>query len=33
MSLILTKEDKFSKREELASFIGIDSKTLYIWLN
>jgi transposase len=33
MSLVLTKEDKFSKREELASFIGIDSKTLYIWMN
>ena len=31
MSLILTKEDKFSKREDLARFIGVDSKTPYTW--
>lgn len=31
MSLILTLEGKFERREELAIFIGINSKTLYKW--
>ena len=31
MSLILTLEGKFSTMEELAKFIGINSKTLYKW--
>jgi transposase len=31
MSLILTLEGKFITREELAQFIGVNSKTLYKW--
>ena len=31
MSLILTLEGKFLTREELAQFIGVNSKTLYKW--
>ena len=31
MSLILTLENKFETREELANMLGINSKTLYKW--
>ena len=30
-SLILTKEQKFGTRLELAKYLGVDKKTLYIW--
>ncbi len=30
-SLILTKSNKFDRREELATFLGINVKTLYTW--
>jgi transposase len=30
-SLILTKSNKFKTREQLAKYLGIDVKTLYVW--
>lgn len=30
-SLILTKKNKFNSREQLAKYLGINVKTLYVW--
>lgn len=30
-SLILTKSNRFNTREQLAKYLGIDVKTLYVW--
>ena len=30
-SLILTKENKFKTRKQLANYLGVNEKTLYVW--